>query len=135
MSNQYFEYKLQILEHHLDSFGHVNNAEYFKLYEQARWDFITKNGYGLETVKKLKKGPVILEVTCKYRKELVNREWIKIVSHTDEIRGKIMRIRQQMLKEDGAVASEAVFVIGFMDLELRKLISPTSEWLKAIGAE
>ena len=40
--NEVFEYELVIKECHLDSFGHVNNAIYVQLYEEARWDFITK---------------------------------------------------------------------------------------------
>jgi len=45
-----FEYEVQIKEMHLDSFGHVNNAAYVMLYEEARWDFITRNGFGLDYV-------------------------------------------------------------------------------------
>ena len=45
-----FRYPLTILEKHLDSFGHVNNATYLHLYEEARWDFITKRGFGLARV-------------------------------------------------------------------------------------
>ncbi len=43
-------YEVLILESYLDSFGHVNNAAYLTLFEEARWDFITKNGYGLNKV-------------------------------------------------------------------------------------
>ncbi len=45
-----FVYDTQIKEHHLDSFGHVNNATYLSLYEEARWESITENGYGLKEV-------------------------------------------------------------------------------------
>ncbi len=41
-------YDVLILESHLDTFGHVNNAAYLTLFEESRWDFITKNGYGLK---------------------------------------------------------------------------------------
>jgi YbgC/YbaW family acyl-CoA thioester hydrolase len=135
MTARNFEYKKQILEHHLDTFGHVNNARYLDLYEEARWDFISKYGYGLKDIMEKKQGPVILEVTCKYRRELVNRETITIVSTTAANKGKIMTISQQMLKENGDLASEATFTIGFMDLEKRKLIVPPDSWLEATGAK
>ena len=47
-----FEYQVLIQEVHLDSFGHVNNAAYVMLYEEARWDFITKQGFGLDYIQK-----------------------------------------------------------------------------------
>ena len=84
MTHKNFEYKIQILEHHLDSFGHVNNAKYLELYEQARWDFITKNGYGIDKIIQEKKGPVILDVNCRFKSEILNRETITIKSETVE---------------------------------------------------
>jgi len=129
-----FEYSVQIKEFHLDTFGHVNNAIYMALYEEARWDFITKHGYGLEKIQQEKKGPVILESTIRYRRELINREIIKIVSEPiDPEKSKIMTINQKMLKADGSLASEAIFTVGFMDLKERKLISAPDDWRKACG--
>jgi len=34
MSNPIYEYQKEILEQHLDTFGHVNNAVYLSLYEE-----------------------------------------------------------------------------------------------------
>lgn len=131
-----FEYPLQIKEFHLDTFGHVNNATYLQLFEEARWDFITKGGWGLDRIKRDKVGPVILEANVKFKRELINREWVKIVSQSGAIvGGKIMTISQQILKEDGKVASEALFTVGIMDLKERKLIAPSSDWLIACGLE
>ena len=44
MKFKIFTYEMLIKEKHLDTFGHVNNATYFELLEEARWDFITNNG-------------------------------------------------------------------------------------------
>jgi YbgC/YbaW family acyl-CoA thioester hydrolase len=128
-----FEYKTQILEHHLDSFGHVNNAKYLELYEEARWDFITTNGYGLKQVKEYQQGPIVLDVTCSFRREITNREWVTIKSNTIEIKSKIMKIEQVIIKENGDLASKATFTFGFMDLQLRKMIVQPPLWLKAVG--
>lgn len=129
-----FEYRVEIKEFHLDTFGHVNNAVYMALYEEARWDFITEHGYGLEKIKTEKKGPVILESVIRFRRELVNREVITIVSEPiDPEKSKIMTINQKMLKPDGSLASDAIFTVGFMDLKERKLILPPDEWKRACG--
>ena len=59
------EYELLIHEAHLDTFGHVNNAKYLEVLEEARWDFITRNGYGLDEVvrvmetNKIRRVPVV----------------------------------------------------------------------------
>lgn len=129
-----FEYKVTILEHHLDSFGHVNNAHYLELYEQARWDFITKNGFGLERIRKDKKGPVLLEANLTFKKELQNRETITIKSQSTGMKNKfLMGMKQWMEKGDGQVASTLEILIGQFDLETRSLILPSKEWMSAIG--
>lgn len=132
--NIQFEYEVLIREFHLDSFGHVNNAAYVQLYEEARWDFITKNGFGLEYIQKHQIGPVILDLKVRFKRELKNREKIKILSRTIEIVSpKIMVLEQSMIKEDGKVASDATFTVGFFDMTERKLINANADWLKACG--
>ncbi len=132
--NILFEYEVLIREMHLDSFGHVNNAAYVMLYEEARWDFITKNGFGLDYILKHQVGPVILDLSVRFKRELKNRELIKITSKTVEIMSpKIMVLEQAMINSEGKVASEAKFTIGFFDMKARKLIEASPEWLSACG--
>lgn len=134
MESRKFTYELQISGDMLDTFGHVNNAVYLELYERSRWDFIEKNGYGLEKILKEQKGPVILEVNLKFKSELRNREKILIESITGEMKSsKIMVIHQKMIKEDQTIASTLDLTIGFMDLLERKLIVPPNDWLIAVG--
>ena len=128
-----FEYKVKILENHLDTFGHINNATYLSLYEEARWDFIEKNGWGLSEIMAKKQGPVLLEANIKYKREIKNRQNINIVTSEQWIKGKIMGLTQQMINEQDQVCSEAKFVIGFMDMKERKLITPPASWLLACG--
>lgn len=124
---------MTIKESHLDTFGHVNNAKYLEIFEEARWDLITKNGYGLKEILTKKQGPVILEVNLKFRKELKNREKIKVLTHMSKHEGKIGYINQTILNENGSEAAVAVFTYAFFDLKERKIIDPTLEWLCAIG--
>jgi acyl-CoA thioester hydrolase len=137
MANPIYEYELTILEHHLDTFGHVNNANYLALYEEARWDFITKNNLGLKEILETKVGPVLLDLQLTFKAELKNREKIKIVSQArTEMRNKyVMLLDQKMIKEDGKVASTLTISVGLMDLSARKLMAPTAEWFKALGLE
>lgn len=133
MKTKIFDYRFQVKEQYLDSFGHVNNAAYLTLYEEARWQLITENGYGLAVVQEKKKGPVVLDVSIRFKRELLNREFVTIRSQTESVSGKIMRMKQTMVKDNGEIASEAIFTFGVIDMEKRRLIEPPVEWLRAIG--
>ena len=127
-----FEFEVLIREHHLDSYGHVNNATYLALYEEARWEAITQKGYGYKTVQQTGLGPIILEINLKFLKEIKLRERIVITLEVVSYEGKICILRQQMLRENREVVSEATLTTSFFDLKARKLIPPTAEWLKAL---
>lgn len=131
-----FSYKKQILEQHLDTFGHVNNAVYLELYEEARWDFITKAGFGLKEVQEAQVGPVILDITVTYKAELKNRENIIIESEYKGMKNSlVMTVCQKMIKEDGSLASDISISMGIFDMKTRKLIKPPADWLEALGAQ
>lgn len=127
-----FVYELMIREHHLDSYGHVNNATYVEILEEARWESITQNGYGYEKVQSTGIGPVILEISVKFRKELKLREKVRVTVQAGPMKGKIGTINQTILKDDGTVALEGHVVYGMFDLKTRKLVEANPEWLKAI---
>jgi thioesterase-3 len=127
------EYPVVVREQHLDTFGHVNNAKYLELLEEARWDLVTRNGYGLSEVLRRQVGPAILEATLKFQRELRNRQALVIKTWTESYVGKIARITQQMVDEQGRVCCDAQFVYGLFDLAARRLIAPTPEWLQAVG--
>jgi YbgC/YbaW family acyl-CoA thioester hydrolase len=127
------EYSLLIIERHLDTFGHVNNATYLEIFEQARWEWISSHGYGLALVQELQQGPTVLECTVRFRRELRNRQRVNVCSHVSSYVGKIARIQQEIRLPDGQVACEAEFVVGLFDLVRRKLIEPTPQWLASVG--
>lgn len=127
------EYKVLVQETMLDFMGHMNNATYLTLFEEARWDSVTRNGYGYDKIQETKKGPVILEVQLKYLKELRLREEIIITTELLEYPGRVGKLRQRMLKSNGEIASEAIFAFGLFDMQLRTLIPPTAEWKLAVG--
>jgi YbgC/YbaW family acyl-CoA thioester hydrolase len=124
-------YNMLIRERHLDSFGHVNNATYFEILEEARWELITEEGYDLAYVQKSKQGPVILEANIQFRKELQLRDHITITTQLLEYKSKIGKLEQTICLENGDVAAKAVLVFGLFDLKQRKLIEPTAEWKKS----
>lgn len=135
MSNPVYEYEILIREQHLDTFGHVNNAKYLELYEEARWDLLTQNKLGLKEIMETQVGPVLLDLNLTFKSELKNREKIKIFTQAKtEMRNKyVMLLEQKMVREDGKIASTLTLSVGMMDLKARKLIAPSAEWRKALG--
>ena len=127
------EYPVRILEHHLDVFGHVNNAVYLELFEEARWDLITRGGFGLEQVRERMIGPVVLAVEMRFNREAVNRERLVIRTRVIEYRGKVGRLEQVLTRADGLPSCTANFTFALFDLKTRRLLRPTPEWLKAVG--
>ena len=117
-----FEKTIVISEAHLDSFKHMNNARYVELFEQARCDLITENGFGFDTIERTQTGPTILGMEMKFLKELRPRETVVIRSELVSNERKIGKMRQVMIKANGEIACEALFTFGLFDIAQRKLI-------------
>lgn len=128
-------YETLVRESHLDTFGHVNNAKYLEILEEARWDLITRNGYGMDTILVESKGPVVLEVSLKFKRELRLRDKIRIESTTVDYRGRIAHLRQQIFNQEGELCADALFTCGLFDTLRRRLIRPTEKWLRALGVD
>jgi len=128
-----FEYSFVVTEDLLDGYHHVNNARYLDLYERARWDILEKSGLGRDTVHESKIGPVIIEVTVRFSRELLPGEKIKIITTSRRKNELIFYFDQQMINEEGKVASKAVFTTSLFDLEKRKMIKADEVWLRAMG--
>lgn len=133
MAHRTHEYPLLIVERHLDTFGHVNNATYLELFEEARWDWIQQNGYGLDEIRRRSQGPTILEIHLRFKREVKNRQRVVIQSFVDSYEGKIGKLTQRMLDASGDLCCEAKMVFGLFDLTLRRLVHPTPEWLAGVG--
>jgi len=130
--NLIFSYATIIQEIDVDAFGHLNNAQYLRLFEQARWDFISTRGYDLELIRREQLGPVILDVHLRFLRELKPRDQVDIRSQTLRFSGKVGQISQKMFRGEDLCA-DAVFTVGFWNLQSRKLVKVTPLWLAAIG--
>ena len=135
MESTLHRYSLLIREYHLDTFGHVNNATYLQIFEEARWEAITSRGFGLKHIQTSGRGPVILELNLRFLKELRLRQQIEICTQVEKIEGKVSHLKQWIVNPAGETATEARFLVGLFDLNQRKLIEPDEQWLRALGIE
>lgn len=130
-----FIYQTKPLPIHIDSFGHMNNSSYLVLFEEARWEILNNGNWEVEKIQKEKIGPVLLNVELSFKSEIKLGDVIVIKSRLLEIKNKkVVRFYQEMEKQNGTIASRAIFEIGLFDLEKRKLINLTREWLNLLGA-
>lgn len=132
METKVFSYPVTIKEHYLDSLGHMHNTCYQTLFEEALWQMIHENGYGLKKLMESGLAPVFLESTIKYTKELKLRDEIVIVTTSTFHEGKVAKMGQQMIR-NGEACCTAEFTLGLMDLRERRLVVPSQEWLSALG--
>ena len=128
-----YRYSLMILEHHLDTFGHVNNAKFFEIFEEARWDQITSNGYGVDEVIRSGVGPVVLEAHVKFRKEVRLREKISVTSQWTRKSSKLTSAHQEIRNSKEELCAAADFTFGLFDTQRRKLVRVSEKWLHAVG--
>jgi acyl-CoA thioester hydrolase len=128
-----YKYSMLIKEQHLDTFRHVNNATYLTLLEEARWEFLTKNGLDLNNIHNTGIGPVVLECRIQFLKELRLREAIVIESKIVSFEKKVGMMHQDILNQEGDLSSHAELTFGVFDMKARKLILPPPEWLDLFG--
>ncbi len=121
-----------IKEVYLDTFGHMNNAQYLNLFEEARWELMNESGYGIEKIIETGLGPTILELKIRYMKELKLRDPVIIETQLLSYERKIGKLQQKMFRK-GEVCCIGEFTIALFDMKHRKLVPPTPEWLKALG--
>ena len=133
MTHSIHSHPIKILECHLDFFGHVNHATYLILFEQARWDLITSNGYGVDKIKSTGCGPVILDLNMQFIKELRLRNEIIIQTYVTDYQGKVGQVEQVMQDKQNISYCQLTLHFGLFDLHERKLIKPTPEWLRALA--
>ena len=131
--NKQFEYKFIVDKELTDEYGHVNNARYLDLYEDARWNILEQSGLGADMVKTNRIGPVILEVTVKFRRELLPGEEITIITSSRRKNELLFYFDQQMVNSKEEIASTAVFTAALFDLDKRKMKRADEKWLKAFG--
>jgi YbgC/YbaW family acyl-CoA thioester hydrolase len=123
-------YKKVISEVDIDVFGHLNHAHYFKICEEARWEWIRNKGVTLEKIFKRKQGFVILNAEIAYLKEIMAAQTIEIQTELREYTKKIFIIDQQIINANNPEIIHAKVVIkgGLFDMKARKLIEPDNFW-------
>ncbi|MDN3021811.1 acyl-CoA thioesterase [Streptomyces sp. S.PB5] len=115
--------------------GHLNQSVYINYAEHARWSLLRAAGITQAGLIGSGVGPVALETTIRYRRELLAGDEVEVSCSFEWGEGKTFRIEQAIRKKDGTVAAEITAVGGLMDLKERRLVADPQERFKELAAD
>ncbi|MFD9504226.1 acyl-CoA thioesterase [Streptomyces sp. NPDC060035] len=117
----------------LDTQGHLNQAVYLQYAEHARWELLRAAGLPQEKLVADGVGPVQLEVTVKYLRELRGGDRVRVSCTFVYGAGKTFEVVQQIVKEDGTLAADIRAIGGILDLAARRLIADPAGRLASLA--
>ncbi|GAA4970017.1 acyl-CoA thioesterase [Streptomyces hyderabadensis] len=130
-----FSVPVTVRGYETDTQGHLNQSVYLNYAEHARWSMLQAAGIRQADLVARGVGPVALETTIRFRRELLAGDEVTVSCAFEWGEGKTFRIRQLVTKTDGTVAAEVEAVGGLMDLKQRRLVPDPARRFKELAAE
>jgi acyl-CoA thioester hydrolase len=130
-----FAVRIAVRGYELDTQGHLNQAVYLQYAEHARWECLRAAGLPGDKLLATGAGPVQLECTLRFRRELRGGDEVDVTCEFHFGEGKTFRIRQEIRKIDGTLAAEITSVCGLLDLEERRLITDPAGRLRSLAGD
>ncbi|MFF1308799.1 acyl-CoA thioesterase [Streptomyces sp. NPDC058307] len=130
-----FSVPVTVRGYETDVQGHLNQSVYLNYAEHARWSLLKAAGVTQAGLIGSGVGPVALETTIRYRRELLAGDEVEVTCAFEWGEGKTFRIQQTIRKKDGTVAAEITAVGGIMDLKERRLVAQPVEVFKELAAD
>jgi len=114
----------------LDVNGHVRGGAYLAYADHARWALVQAAGVSLEQLEADGLGPVNLETTMRFHRELRVGDEIDVHTAFPYGDGKTSRIHQELRRaSDGELSAEVTSVSGILNLRTRRLVpDPRATW-------
>lgn len=110
-----FDSTFTIRTFHVDGFGHVNNARYLELLEEARWQF--GEHYGLiDMLNEENLGFIIMEMNLRFRLPIVEGDTIQVSTRLVALGTAIGEV-EQLIKKKGEtkIAAKSTFHFVLID--------------------
>ncbi|MDL5204582.1 acyl-CoA thioesterase [Streptomyces sp. ALI-76-A] len=130
-----FSVPVTVRGYETDVQGHLNQSVYLNYAEHARWSLLAAAGISQAGLIGAGVGPVALETTIRYRRELLAGDEVEVTCDFVWGEGKTFRIEQTIRRTDGTVAAEITAVGGLMDLDKRKLVADPREHFKQLAVD
>ncbi|NNH68629.1 acyl-CoA thioesterase [Nocardia uniformis] len=118
-----FSVPVTVRGYEIDINGHLNQAVYLQYAEHVRWELLRAAGTPGDKLVAAGIGPVVLENTIKYFKELHLGDEVTVSCEFVWSEGKVFRMHQEIRKLDGTLSATIDVVSGVLDLNTRRLIA------------
>ncbi|HZO64961.1 MAG: acyl-CoA thioesterase [Kribbellaceae bacterium] len=129
-----FAVPVTVRGYELDTQGHLNQAVYIQYAEYARWEFLRAAGISQEELLGTGVGPVALETTIRYQRELRGGDEVTVSCAFEWTGGKTFRIVQEILMLDGTPAAQITALCGLLDLRERRLVADPAQRLRVLAS-
>ncbi|WP_437025073.1 acyl-CoA thioesterase [Streptomyces sp. enrichment culture] len=130
-----FSVRVTVRGYETDTQGHLNQAVYLNYAEHARWSLLQAAGITQSGLISQGVGPVALETTIRYRRELLAGDEVDVSCVFGWSGGRTFTIEQTLTKADGTVAAELTGVGGVLDLERRKLVADPAAVFRQLASD
>ncbi|MGC9441745.1 acyl-CoA thioesterase [Streptomyces sp. WG5] len=131
-----FSVPVTVRGYETDTQGHLNQSVYLNYAEHARWALLQAAGIRQADLVAHGVGPVVLETTIRFRRELLAGDETTVTCAFEWGEGKTFRIRQVIRRtDDGTLAADIEGVGGLMDLNARKLVADPLRRFEELAAE
>jgi acyl-CoA thioester hydrolase len=125
-----FRVRVEVRVSDLDINGHVTTAAYLQYADHARWKLLQEAGADIDGLISSGFGPVTLETTVRFRRELRMGSEVDVSCRFGWGGGKTGSVTQELRRAaDGELVAEVSSVGGLLDLQQRKLVAdPERFW-------
>ncbi|MCF1593518.1 acyl-CoA thioesterase [Streptomyces muensis] len=130
-----FSVRVTVRGYETDVQGHLNQSVYINYAEHARWSLLQAAGISQAGLIGKGVGPVALETTIRYKRELLAGDEVDVTCAFEWSGGKTFRIRQTVRKTDGTVAAELTAVGGLLDLKERRMVADPQDYFKELATD
>jgi acyl-CoA thioester hydrolase len=130
-----FQVRVAVRGYELDLQGHVNQAVYLQYGEHARWQCFQAAGLGPDVLVAAGVGPVVLENTIRYLRELRAGDEADVSCRFLWGGGKTFQVEQDYTRIDGVPVARVTGVVGLMDRATRRLVPDPVERFRALATD
>jgi acyl-CoA thioester hydrolase len=130
-----FSVRVTVRGYELDTQGHLNWAEYLHYAEHARWQCLAAAGITQDKLIASGFGPVVLDVSLKFRRELRGGDDVDVTCAFVFDGGKTFGGVQEFRRTDARLAASLTSTTGLLDLRERRLIDDPGKHLRALATD
>jgi acyl-CoA thioester hydrolase len=130
-----FSVELRVRGYETDTQGHLNTAVYLQYAEHARWEILRAAGLPQAALIADGIGPVNLETTIRFRKELLAGDAVLVTCAFIWGTGKTFQVEQRFTTPEGELVAEVTGLGGLMDLTARRLVAEPGERFRRLATD